>query len=244
MSIAFTRTVATFGPYQVLADLGAVPWGTAHAAIDVRSDREVMLVAVPPSRRGADEGEVPWEVLLAETVALERLYHPGIPVLFEVAEHEGEVLIALAATPGRTLDEALRTGLQPDRAQLVDWGCQILDALAEAHAHGLLHRHLGEGELVLGPNGRLTVTGFGLTRMSFEPLATVAPEVRAGHPAIRRSDLFAVGALLRRLARRVRLAGDDPLLPILARATAIDPATRFESATQMAEALATVPIFL
>ncbi|HEV7515878.1 MAG TPA: protein kinase [Thermoanaerobaculia bacterium] len=244
MSLAITRTTTTLGPYQVLADLGAVPWGTAHAAVDFRSDREVMLVVVPPSRRGMDEGEVPWEVLLAETVALERLYHPGIPVLFEVAEHEGEILIAFAVTPGRTLDEVLRAGLKPDRSQLAEWGCQLLDALAEAHAHGLLHRHLGEGEVVLGPNGRLTVTGFGLTRMSFEPLATVAPEVRAGSPPTRRSDLYAVGALLRRLVRAARLTGDDPLLPILARAIAIDPAARFESAAQMAEALAGVPSFL
>ncbi len=241
MSIAIPRStlrMAALGPYQVLADLGAVPWGTAHAALDLRSDREVVLLAIPDSRRGADEGEVPWEVLLSETLALARIYHPGIPAVYEVSEQEGEILVASAVTPGCTLDEALQAGLLPGRGQIADWGCQLLDVLAEAHGHGLLHRHLGEGEVILGPAGRLAVTGFGLTRRSFEPLARVAPEMREGSPATRRSDLYAVGALLRRLARLARLATDDPLVPFLARATAWNPAARYESAVQMAEALA------
>ncbi|HZF09087.1 MAG TPA: protein kinase [Thermoanaerobaculia bacterium] len=241
MSIAMARGVVRIGPYEVLADGGAVPWGTACPALDTRSDCEVVLAVIPPSRQGTDDGEVPWEVLLAETAALERLYHPGIPALYEIAEDEGDLLIAFAATPGRTLDESLAAGLQPDRDRLLDWGCQLLDVLAEAHGHGLLHRHLGEGEVIVGPAGHLAVTGFGLTRMSFEPTARLAPEVRAGSPASRWSDLYAVGALLRRVVRGERgprLAPDDPLLRILARATAFHPADRFGSAAQMAEELA------
>jgi eukaryotic-like serine/threonine-protein kinase len=237
MSIPFSRGLATIGPYQVLADLGAVPWGTASAAVDTRSDREVVLLVVPPSRRMPDEGEISWEVLLAETAALERFYHPGIPALCEIAGEEGDLLIAFAPGPGRTLAEELAAGRAPDRDGLVDWGCQILDALAEAHGQGLLHRHLSEGEVVVGPGGRLTLTGFGLTQMSFAPSSALAPEVRAGAPATRRSDIYAAGALLRRLARRARLAADDPLYKVLSRAAALDPAARFDSAAQMAEAL-------
>ena len=241
MSIPMARGLVCIGPYEVLADGGAIPWGTAYPALDSRSDREVVLAVIPPSRQETDDGEVPWEVLLAETAALERFYHPGIPALYEIAEDEGDLLIAFAPASGRTLAEALAVGIRPDRDRLVDWGCQLLDVLAEAHAHGLLHRHLGEGEVIVGPDGHLTVTGFGLTRMSFEPPARLAPELRAGAAATRRSDLYAVGALLRRIARGEsgpRLAPDDPLLRILNRATAFDPAARFKSAAQMAEELA------
>ncbi|HTQ80310.1 MAG TPA: hypothetical protein VMM92_09955, partial [Thermoanaerobaculia bacterium] len=111
------RGLATLGPYQVLAELGAVPWGTAYVAVDGRSDTEVELLLVPESRWGADEGEVSWEGLLAETAALARIYHPGLPALLEITLLEGELLIATAAVAGPSLWEELRSGRWPDRAR-------------------------------------------------------------------------------------------------------------------------------
>jgi hypothetical protein len=125
----------------------------------------------------------------------------------------------------RSLRDLLAGGERPDRETLVDWGSQLLQILAEAHAGGLRHRHLTEGEVFLTRDGRLILSGLG------------PPGPFPGG-----DDLYAAGCLLRRLAfaaglRRGRGPGArDPLFKVLARATFADPAARYQSATEMAEA--------
>ncbi|HWM94330.1 MAG TPA: serine/threonine-protein kinase [Thermoanaerobaculia bacterium] len=234
------------GPYAVLEDLGPAPFGTAYLALDTRSDRTAILKVIPPSRPGMCQEITPWEILLEETAALTRIYHRGLPALFEVAEHEGSLLVAFEMIEGRTLHELLGQGVRPDRGQLIDWGCQVLDVLAEAHDEGLLHRHIGEDAVLLTPEGQVLLTGFGLTQLVFDPLTALSPEQLAGEPLSPQSDLYAVGSLLRRLTFASRLKsgggvvsanGRDPLLKVLARATFPDPAARYRSAAEMAEAL-------
>ncbi|HEX5714820.1 MAG TPA: protein kinase [Thermoanaerobaculia bacterium] len=234
------------GPYDVLEDLGPAPFGMAYLALDTRSDRTAVLKVIPPSRPGLCQEITPWEILLEETAALTRIYHRGLPALFEVTEHEGSLLIAFEAVEGQTLHELLAQGARPDRGQLIDWGCQILDILAEAHAEGLLHRHIGEDSVLVTSEGQVVLTGFGLTQLVFEPLTALPPEQLAGEPLAPQSDLYAVGSLLRRLTFASRLKsgggvvgtnGRDPLLKVLARATFPDPAARYKSAAEMAEAL-------
>jgi serine/threonine protein kinase len=234
------------GPYAVLEDLGPAPFGTAYLALDTRRDRTAILKVIPPSRPGMGQEITPWEILLEETAALTRIYHRGLPELYEVREHEGSLLVAFEFVDGQTLHELLAKGVRPDRAQLIDWGCQILEALHEAHAEGLLHRHVGEDAVLLTPEGQVVLTGFGLTQLVFDPLAALSPEQLTGEPLTPQSDLYAVGSLLRRLTFASRLKsgggvagsnGRDPLLKVLARATFPDPSARFRSAAEMAEAL-------
>lgn len=234
------------GPYDVLEDLGPAPFGMAYLALDTRSDRTAILKVIPPSRPGLCQEITPWEILLEETAALTRIYHRGLPALFEVTEHEGSLLVAFEAVEGQTLHELLAQGARPDRGQLIDWGCQILDTLSEAHAEGLLHRHVGEDSVLVTPDGQVVLTGFGLTQLVFDPLTALPPEQLAGEPLTPQSDLYAVGSLLRRLTFASRLKsgggvvgsnGRDPLLKVLARATFPDPAARYRSAAEMAEAL-------
>ncbi len=234
------------GPYDVLEDLGPAPFGMAYLALDTRSDRTAILKVIPPSRPGLCQEITPWEILLEETAALTRIYHRGLPALFEVTEHEGSLLIAFESVEGQTLHELLAQGARPERGQLIDWGCQILDILAEAHAEGLLHRHIGEDSVLVTSEGQVVLTGFGLTQLVFDPLTALPPEQLAGEPLAPQSDLYAVGSLLRRLTFASRLKsgggvvgtnGRDPLLKVLARATFPDPAARYRSAAEMAEAL-------
>lgn len=234
------------GPYAVLEDLGPAPFGMACLALDTRSDRTAILKVIPPSRPGLCQEITPWEILLEETAALTRIYHRGLPAMFEVTEHEGSLLVAFEAVEGQTLHELLAQGVRPDRWQLIDWGCQILDVLAEAHAEGLLHRHIGEDSVLVTPEGQVMLTGFGLTQLVFDPLTALSPEQLGGEPLTPQSDLYAVGSLLRRLTFASRLKsgggvaganGRDPLLKVLARATFPDPEARYRSAAEMAEAL-------
>jgi serine/threonine protein kinase len=241
----FIRGVDEIGPYQILEDLGPAPFGTAYLAVDSRSDRRVFLKVIPSSRPGFEQEETPWDVLLRETRTLARIYHRGIPPLVEIAEHEGALLVSFAAVRGDTLHDLMVQGKRPNRNLLVDWGCQLLDILAEAHAEGILHRHVSEDQIVIDLEGRLILMGFGLTQIHFDPLAAFPPERSLGEPLSRQSDLYAVGLLLRRLAfasglKAGRGGGSpqrDPLLKVLARATVADPEARFRDAREMAEAL-------
>ncbi len=131
---------------------------------------------------------------------------------------------------GRSLRDALAQGERPDRTTLIDWGTQLLEILAEAHAEGLSYRYLTEDEVFLTPQGRLFLAGCG----SCGPLP--------GEPYTAQNDLYAAGCLLRRLAFASLRGGRglgvrDPLVKVLARATFPSPGTRYESAAEMADAL-------
>lgn len=240
LSTPVIRGIEEIGPYQILEDLGPVPFGTVYLALDVRSDRTVILKALSPSRPGPWQEAASWEILLEETRALSRIYHRGLPALYEIAPHEGVLLLSFAPVFGRSLRKALAQGQRPDRALLLEWGCQLLEILEEAHEEGILHRHLSEDEVIVAPEGHLVITGFGLTQLVFDPAVAPPPEALDGEPCTPRSDLYAVGMLLRRLAFFGALRGGaarDPLLKVLARATCADPAARFGSAGEMADAL-------
>ena len=236
LSVPAFRGFLEIGPYQVLEDLGQAPFGTAYLAVDTRSDRLVFLKAILPGRPGSWQEDASWEILLAETEALGRIYHRGIPQMLEIAEHDDHVLVAFHLVEGPSLREVLSRGEKLDRATLIDWGCQLLDALAEAHAQGILHRNLTEDAVIIAPGGEVALTGFGLTQTAFGPAAVLPPEQMAGELYTTQSDLYSVGSLLRRLAFASSLKR-DPLLKVLARATSTNPAARYKSAAEMAEAL-------
>jgi len=231
------RGFLEIGPYQVLEDLGPAPFGAAYLAVDDRSDRPVFLKTIPLSRQRAWQEDASWEILLAETEALGRIYHRGIPQVLEIAQYEDCLVVAFQLVEGPSLREVLSRGERLDRATLIDWGCQLVDALAEAHAQGVLHRQLTEDAVIIGPGGEVVLTGFGLTQLTFGPAAALPPEQMAGELNTPQTDLYAVGSLLRRLTFASSLKKRDPLLKVLARATSANPAARFESAAEMADAL-------
>ena len=223
LSTPVIRGVEDIGPYQVLEDLGPAPLGTLYLAVDTRSDRKAMLKVIPPSRPGVLQESTPWEILLGETRSLFRIYHRGIPTLFELAEHDGSLLVAFAPVEGATIHDLLAARERPDRAQLIEWGCQLLEILGEAHAEGIVHRHVSEEQIVVAPEGHLVLTGFGLTQLFFEPLMPFPPEHLLSEPLTPQTDLYAVGLLLRRLTFASSLKGGgsgatgrDPLLKVLA----------------------------
>ena len=245
LSTSMLRGVDEIGPYQILEDLGPAPFGMAYLALDSRTDQRTLLKVIPPSRPGLQQEETPWDVLLKETRALLCIHHRGIPPLYNVSEQEGTLLVSFGTVAGSTLHDLMVQGQRPNRALLVDWGCQLLDILAEAHAVGIVHRHVTEEQVVLTSDGRLVLMGFGLTQIHFDPLAAFPPERSSGEPLTPQSDLHAVGLLLRRLAFASGLRGErglgsprrDPLLKVLARASFPNPAARFRDAGEMAEAL-------
>jgi len=242
LSTSVIRGVGEIGPYLLLEDLGPAPRGIAYVAMDSRTDQRALLKIIHP---GMQREETPLEILLQETRVLLHLHHRGIPPLYEIAEHDGMLVVAFAPVVGSTLHDLMVQGRRPNRGLLVDWGWQVLEILAEAHAAGIVHRHVSEDQIVVAPDGRLVLMGFGLTQIHFDPLAALPPERSTGGPLTPQSDLYAVGLLLRRLAFASGLRGGrgvgeprrDPLLKVLARATFPNSAARYRDAREMADAL-------
>lgn len=228
--------------FRVFADLGEVPGGRLYRAADTRTDLAVLLKVM---RAPAGAGAGARERELAETRRLTRLDREGIPAVYEVGSTEGATYVAFGEAPGRTLRRFVAEGGRVDRATLVDWACQLLDLLAEAHALGVLHRHLGADSVVVGEGGRLTLSGFGLTQTGPDAPELKAPEARQGGELAPASDLYALAALVRRLAAPAALGGAaeeplaaaDPLARVLERATLSDPRERFQDAADLAAAI-------
>ncbi len=142
-----------------------------------------------------------------EAKAAGALSHPNIVVIHEFGEDNGRHYIAMEYLEGRSLRERLRAeGRIPvDEARRI--ARAVCDALAYAHARGVVHRDVKPDNIHLLPDGRVKLTDFGIARIAEESSLTVAgqvygtpaymaPEQIRGGTIDARTDLFALGIVL------------------------------------------------
>ena len=178
---------ATLGRYVVLGEIGRGGMGRVLRAYDPRLQREVALKKV----RRATLGTADTKRLVAEARALAKLSHPNVVAVYDVEElDDGEVVIVMEFVAGQTLTAWLQHA-RPWRvvlAQLVRAG----RGLAAAHAAGLLHRDFKPDNVLVGDDGRVRVTDFGLAR------EIVAPPIEEREPTTAPVDanVTAAGALV------------------------------------------------
>jgi serine/threonine protein kinase len=206
------------GPYEILAPLGAGGMGVVYRARDTRLDRQVAIKVLPaeffadPRRR---------ERLATEARAISSLSHPHICVLHDVGQQDGVDFLVMEYIEGQTLTDRLaRHDVQSSglaASSVMRYGIQIADALAHAHARGILHRDLKTANVMITAEDRVKVLDFGLakrfeesaidaaTRSNHaltEPGAVVGtlyampPELFRGESADARSDIWALGVTL------------------------------------------------
>jgi len=196
----------TIGKYRVVARLGRGGMGTVYKAVDETLHREVAIKSLNP---GLGDVEI-LKRFRSEALALARLNHPNIATLFELAEHNGELLMVMEFVRGETF-EGLSQRLGPlplDRA--AQMCSQVLDALGHAHRAGVVHRDLKPANLMFTESGQTKVMDFGLARMAGTEHLTndgfmvgtpayMAPEQVTGGEIDGRADLYAMGVVLFRL---------------------------------------------
>jgi serine/threonine-protein kinase len=185
--------------------------GTVYRAHDVDLDRDVALKFLPAyfgTQPGADEQ------LLTEARAAAALEHPNVCTIHEIGQtDDGQRFIAMACYEGETLKERLLRS-PPSVEESVSIAVQITRALAAAHAHGIIHRDVKPGNVMLGSDGTVRLLDFGLATVTTATLApsaltpgTVAymsPEQARGDPLDARSDLWSVGVVLYEMLAGVR----------------------------------------
>ena len=190
--------------YRLRRRLGTGGFATVWHAHDERLDREVAIKILPRER--VAEGRFEREARVAA-----RLAHPGIVTLYEAAvDDEGAYLVS-ELVHGATLDRLLQTGRLSDR-DIVQIGLALCDALAHAHAQGVIHRDVKPSNVLIPerpttPAQLARLTDFGVARVLdgdsltrtgdvIGTAAYMAPEQAEGLVAGAPADLFSLALVL------------------------------------------------
>jgi Tol biopolymer transport system component len=205
------------GPYEILSAIGAGGMGEVYRARDERLDRTIAVKVLAPTLSGDPEYRQRFE-REARTVAA--LSHPHICPVYDIGAQDGLDYLVMEYLQGETLAARIAKGPLPiDEA--LRYAIQIADALCQAHRHGVIHRDLKPGNIMLTKAGA-KLLDFGLAKvndgrtdapgsLTSAPTETtpltrqgsiagtlqyMAPEQLEGQEADARSDIFAFGLIL------------------------------------------------
>lgn len=207
--------------YELLEVLGRGGMGVVYRARDRVLDR-VVAVKVLPLERAHDPTLV--ARFEREALAVARLSHRNIVAVFDSGTDGETRFFVMEYIAGRSLAQLLREDGPPAVDQTRRIGAEVADALAVAHAAGIVHRDIKPANVMLDAHGRVKVLDFGIARLATDVSLTqtamvlgsaayLAPELIGGARADAASDIYALGCVLYEL-----LAGLPPFTGELAAA--------------------------
>jgi len=218
----------TLSHYRVLEQIGAGGMGTVHRARDERLGRDVALKVLPV---GVLSDDATRERFRREALALSRLNHPHIATIYDLDHQDGTDFLVMEFIPGRTVAQMIAGGSLSE-SEAASIGCQIAEALEEAHEQGIVHGDLKSENVLVTPKGWVKVLDFGLATLrgpmaqSAETTAYtaegvvsgtlpyMAPEQLLQGQTDARTDLYSLGVVLYEMTAR-RLPFDEKLAPAL-----------------------------
>ena len=201
-----------FGRYVIRGKLGAGGMAEVFLADDTQLGRRVALKFLPPE---TEADPLAQRRLLREARAAATLDHPHICAVYEVGETDGRSFIAMQYVEGETLDARLRRS-PLELPEILAIAVQIVDALSEAHAHGILHRDIKPGNIMVTPRGVAKVMDFGLAK--HDPASAVV--VGARREPCRPSAVRATSSARRRTCRPSRRAASCSIRAAISSASA------------------------
>ena len=227
--------------YELLSILGRGGMGVVYLARDTALGREVALKIVDRAAtdRGTDAGTP--HALAGEARILARLEHPGIVPVHDFGElADGRVYYAMKRVRGERLDNwlAQERGIGDRLAVFL----RVCDAVAFAHAHGVVHCDLKPENVMVGEFGEVLVLDWGIARTGIADCGLrvadglvagtptyMSPEQVRGDPAIdHRADIYALGVML------ATMGGPAPLTAISQKARALDASARYPTVRELA----------
>jgi serine/threonine protein kinase len=202
------------GPYEIVEPLGAGGMGEVYRAHDERLDRDVALKVLPA---GVLADEIARKRFRKEALALAKLCHPNICMIFDFDIQDGVDFLAMEYVAGQSLAQKVNAASLPEK-EVVTLGAQLAAALEEAHEQRIVHCDLKPGNILVTPKGQAKVLDFGLAKLlraHGDPGATqtftetqgvagtltyMAPEQLRGEGLDVRTDIYALGCVLYEMA--------------------------------------------
>jgi Tol biopolymer transport system component len=199
--------------YEIVSLLGAGGMGEVYRARDTRLGRLVALKVLPPDVAGDTGRRQRFEF---EARAASGLNHPSIVSVFDTGEVDGLAYIVTELVDGEVLRDTIKRGPMPP-SRVADLAAQVAEALAAAHAAGVIHRDLKPENIMITRDGRAKILDFGLAKQVTPPptnsdetalltrtspgtvmgtAAYMSPEQIKGESIDNRSDIFSLGIVL------------------------------------------------
>ena len=217
---AFTR----LGKYAIRRELGKGAMGVVYEGFDPLIERTVAIKTILPQQLSSEESGNVLARFKREAQAAGRLNHPGIVAVYDYGEEiadddhtmvagEGAsqarqrvAYIAMEFVKGRELRDFFEANERFALKDVERLMGEILDALAHAHAHGVVHRDMKPANLIVLADGKVKVADFGIARVEKSELTQVgtvmgtpaymSPEQFMGQPVDGRTDIFSCGVIL------------------------------------------------
>ncbi|MGO2807715.1 MAG: protein kinase domain-containing protein, partial [Glutamicibacter arilaitensis] len=164
------------------------------------------------------------------------LNHPGIAGVFDYGEEQGSAYLVMELVPGPPLSTIIERERKLEVDRTLSLIAQTARALAAAHEHGLVHRDVKPGNILVMPSGVVKITDFGIARLADQvPLTAtgqvmgtaqyLAPEQATGQVATGSSDIYALGVIgYECLAGRRPFTGESQIAIALAQVNDAPPA--------------------
>ncbi|MEV5438573.1 protein kinase [Streptomyces sp. NPDC052682] len=196
------------GRYRLGDPIGSGGMGRVWRAHDEVLHRSVAIKELTAALYVSDSEQA---VLLARTRAearaAARINHSAVVTVHDVLDHDGRPWIVMELVEGRSLADAVKEQGRVEPQEAARIGLWVLRALRAAHTAGVLHRDVKPGNVLLGRDGRVLLTDFGIAQIEGDTTITrtgevvgsvdyLAPERVRGHDPGPASDLWALGATL------------------------------------------------
>jgi eukaryotic-like serine/threonine-protein kinase len=217
--------------YRLIEQLGRGGMGRVYRAHDELLDRPVAVKLIYDDAVRDRELR---HACAVEARAAARLNHPGIVRVLDSGFDDGHCYVVMSLAEGRTLAEIVREAGRLPVERALDVAVQVADALAAAHAQGVIHCDVKPGNLLVDDGGHVRLVDFGIARVASSTTGLtgellqgsaqyVAPEQIEGASVDARTDLYALGTVLYEM-----LAGQTPfcggsIASVLARRLVNDP---------------------
>jgi serine/threonine protein kinase len=194
---------ATSGEYEILGELGSGGMATVYLAHEISLDRKVAIKVMSPAMISAP-GLVERFKREARTAA--NLSHPNIIPIYSVREVDGLLFCVIKLVQGTPLESIMRELGQLPIAMVQAILAQVGDAMGYAHRHGVIHRDIKPGNILIDDDGWAVVTDFGIAKVPEMEGLTVtgvavgtptymSPEQCSGDAVSGASDQYSLGVV-------------------------------------------------
>ncbi len=235
------------GRYKIIAELGKGAMGVVYEGLDPNIGRRV---AIKTARRDLLEKGHSDELMvrfLREARAAGALNHPNIVTIYDADEQDDIAYIAMEFLDGEELDVARNRLRAEGPERIVEIIASLCEALAHAHAHGVIHRDVKPANIILCSDGNVKITDFGIAHLADSNLTRegafigtpnyMSPEQFRGQKIDGRADLFSVGVIAYELLTGKRPFSGNSITAVMHNVLQVEPPPPIELNPDIPEAL-------